>query len=456
MSDMKCIVDKQRKYFATGITIDMDFRLRQLYRLKRVIKKHEKEILAALKQDLNKADCEAYMAEVGMVYEEINYVIKKLPGWMKAKLVPTPMLHFPSYSKIYSEPYGIVLIMSPWNYPFQLAIEPLIGAIAAGNCAVIKPSNYASKTSNIIATIVNEAFDSSFVTVIQGGREANQDLLKEKFDYIFFTGSVAVGKVVMEAASKNLTPVSLELGGKSPCIVDETANIRMAAKRIVWGKYLNAGQTCVAPDYLLVDKKVKEELMYWMKKYIRLFYGEAPYNNPDFPKIINKKHFDRLNQLMKGGQIIAGGKSNEETCQIEPTIIDQVQFNSPVMQDEIFGPILPVIEYDHLFDTILEIKQYPKPLALYFFTRNKEHERYILKKLSYGGGCINDTVVHLATSYMPFGGVGESGMGGYHGKYSFETFSHKKSVLKKSNLIDIPLRYPPYKKNLQYIKLMMK
>lgn len=456
MSDIKLIVEKQRKYFETGITRNTDFRLRQLNQLKKIIKKYEKEILTALKKDLNKSEYEGYMAEIGMVYEEINYVMKKLPCWMKAKLVPTPIIHFPSLCKIYSEPYGIVLIMSPWNYPFQLTIEPLIGAIAAGNCAVIKPSNYSPNTSNVIADILGEVFDPSFISVIKGGREANEDLLKERFDYIFFTGSVAVGKVVMEAASKHLTPVSLELGGKSPCIVDETANIRLAAKRIVWGKFLNAGQTCVAPDYLLVDKKVKDKLIYWMKKYIKLFYGDDPCTNPDFPKIINQKHFDRLNKLISSEHIIMGGKSNKETNQIEPTILDQVHFHSSVMQEEIFGPILPVIEYDHLFETILEIKQYPKPLALYYFTTNRDYERYILKNLSFGGGCMNDTIVHLASSYMPFGGVGDSGMGGYHGKASFDTFSHKKSILKKSSFIDIPLRYPPYKDKLKYIKLLMK
>lgn len=456
MSDIKSILEKQQKYYATGITKDTSFRLRQLYRLKKIVKKHEKEVMAALKKDLNKADYEGYVSEIGLVYEEINYVMKHLYSWTREKLVPTPIVHFPSLSRVYSEPYGVVLIMSPWNYPFQLAVEPLVGAIAAGNCAIIKPSNYSPNTSDVIAAIIREAFDSSYVTVIQGGREANQDLLKEKFDYIFFTGSVSVGKVVMEAASKHLTPVSLELGGKSPCIVDKTANIRLAAKRIVWGKFLNAGQTCVAPDYLLVDSKVKDKLVYWMKKYISKFYGTDPSSNPDFPKIINEKHFNRLTGLMDSGKVIYGGKSNPVTCQIEPTLLDQVHFHSPIMQDEIFGPILPMIEYDNLFEAILEIKRYPKPLALYFFTRDIENEKYVLKNISYGGGCINDTIVHLATSYMPFGGVGNSGMGGYHGKASFETFSHKKSVLKKSNLIDIPLRYPPYKDHLKYAKLILK
>lgn len=456
MSDIKSILVKQQKYYATGITKDTSFRLRQLFRLKKIIKKHEKEVMAALKKDLNKAEYEGYVSEIGLVYEEINYTMKHLRCWTREKLVPTPIVHFPSLSRVYSEPYGVVLIMSPWNYPFQLAVEPLVGAIAAGNCAIIKPSNYSPNTSDVIAAIIHEAFDSSYVSVIQGGREANQDLLKEKFDYIFFTGSVAVGKVVMEAAAKHLTPVSLELGGKSPCIVDKTANIRLAAKRIVWGKFLNAGQTCVAPDYLLVDSKVKDKLVYWMKKYISKFYGIDPSLNPDFPKIINEKHFNRLTGLMDSGKVIFGGKSNPVTCQIEPTLLDQVHFHSPIMQEEIFGPILPMIEYDNLFEAILEIKRYPKPLALYFFTRDIDNEKYVLRNISYGGGCINDTIVHLATSYMPFGGVGNSGMGGYHGKASFETFSHKKSVLKKSNLIDVPLRYPPYKDHLKYAKLILK
>ncbi|MBH1939511.1 aldehyde dehydrogenase [Mobilitalea sibirica] len=456
MNNIKSILEHQRNYFASGVTREVSFRKMQLRKLYQAIRNHEADILNALKQDLNKSDFEGYMTEIGMVYDELRFVINKLSRWAKPKRVRTPIAHFISSSKIYSEPYGVVLIIAPWNYPFQLAIEPLIGAIAAGNCAVVKPSNYSPNVSSVIDTILKEAFEASYVSVIQGGREANQNLLEERFDYIFFTGSVAVGKVVMEAAAKHLTPISLELGGKSPCIVDETANLELAAKRIVWGKYLNSGQTCVAPDYLLVHKSIKEELVSRMKKYITSFYGKEPHNNKEYPKIINEKHYRRLLGLVKDSHIVVGGRGNDLTHQIEPTMLDQVNWNSAVMGEEIFGPILPILEFEDLREVVVEINKHPKPLALYFFTNDKTHERYVLKHTSYGGGCINDTVVHLATSHMPFGGVGESGMGGYHGKASFDTFSHKKSVLKKSNLIDIPLRYPPYKNHLKLLKKIMK
>lgn len=456
MEDIKTIIDKQRNYFYKGETREISFRIKQLQKLDEVIRRHEPDILDALKEDLNKSEFEGYMTEIGMVYDEMRFMKRRLSGWAKPKRVRTPLANFKSVSRIYSEPYGVVLIISPWNYPFMLTMEPLIGAIAAGNCAVVKPSNYSLNVSSVIHAILKEAFDPSYITTVQGGREANKNLLEEKFDYIFFTGSVAVGKVVMEAASKHLTPVSLELGGKSPCIVDETADIRLAAKRIVWGKYLNAGQTCVAPDYLLVERKVKEELLGWMKKYISRFYGETPHTNTEFPKIISEKHFKRLTDLIEKSDVAAGGRANEPTRQIEPTILDHVDWNSAVMAEEIFGPVLPVIEYDDLKETVMEINRHPKPLALYFFTKSKENERYVLRNASYGGGCINDTVVHLATSYMPFGGVGESGTGGYHGKASFDTFSHKKSVMNKSNRIDVPLRYPPYKNHIKLLKKVLR
>ncbi len=456
MNNMNEAVRKQRLFFEKGITKEIDYRIKSLKLLKQAISNHETEILEALKRDLNKAPFEAYATEIGLVLEELEYIIKHLRNWAKPRKVKTPITHFLSASYQYSEPYGIVLIMSPWNYPFQLTIAPLIGAMAAGNCTIVKPSEYSSHTAEIIERLISENFDESYITVVRGGREANKTLLDEKFDYIFFTGSVSVGKVVMESASKHLTPVSLELGGKSPCIVDETANLDMAAKRIVWGKYLNAGQTCVAPDYLVVHKNVKNELITKMSKYIEEFYGPDPLNNPDYPKIINDKHFNRLLGLIQNETIVVGGQYNDLTHRIAPTVLDNVTWDRPIMQEEIFGPLLPVLEFESLNDVIGIVNHHPKPLALYFFTQDKKREQYVINNTSFGGGCINDTIVHLATSYMPFGGVGDSGMGGYHGKASFETFSHPKSILKKSTLFDIPLRYPPYKNKLKLLKFIMR
>lgn len=456
MNNIKEIIEKQRLFFEEGKTKDLDFRIDKLKLLRKIIIENMEEIMEALKKDLNKAQFEAYETEVGLVLEEIKYTIRHLPNWVKRKRVKTPLTHFFSSSYIYSEPYGITLIMSPWNYPFQLTIVPLIGAIAAGNCSVIKPSAYSQYTSEIIDRLISENFNEDYITVVRGGREENKTLLQEKFDYIFFTGSVQVGKSVMESASKNLTPVTLELGGKSPCIVDETADIDIAAKRIAWGKFLNAGQTCVAPDYLMVHRSVKDKLMHKMKEYIVKFYGSNPCNNEDYPKIINDKHFTRLLGLLKNENVIFGGESNNKTNQISPTIVDNVTWDSLIMQEEIFGPLLPVLEFENLSEVISMVNKRPKPLALYYFSNDRSRQKNIIRSISFGGGCINDTIVHLATSYMPFGGVGDSGMGGYHGKASFETFSHKKSILQKSNLLDVPLRYPPFKNNLNLLKKIMK
>jgi len=454
LSHIKKSLERQRSYFATGQTYDVSFRLEMLKTLQKSIIAHESEIFDALKKDLNKSPFEAYETEVGITLQELQYVIKHVRSWAKPERVKTPLLHFKSTSFILSEPYGVVLIMSPWNYPLQLSIAPLIGSIAAGNCTLIKPSAYSPATSAVIAKIVRECFDEGFVAVIEGGREANQALLKEKFDYIFFTGSVEVGKTVMAAAAENLTPVTLELGGKSPCIVDCNTNLEITARRIVWGKCLNAGQTCVAPDYLLVHKDVKNDLLNSMKKYIAEFYGQHPHKSEDLPKIINRKHFDRVKELLNCGKTVVGGQYDEKTLKISPTILDDVSWDEPVMQEEIFGPVLPVLEFDDLSQVIETVNKRPKPLALYLFTTSKQTEKKILENIPFGGGCINDTIVHLATSYMPFGGVGESGMGGYHGRWSFDTFSHKKSILKKSNLIDIKLRYPPYRDKLSLLKKM--
>ncbi len=455
MQNITEIMKRQRQYFAQGKTYHVTTRMEYLKKLGQAITIHEKEILEALRKDLSKAPFEAYGTEIGMVREELKAVIKNLMRWTRPRRVKTSLMNFPSVSRIYSEPYGIVLIMSPWNYPFQLALSPLVGAIAAGNCAILKPSNYSPNTARIIELILTEVFPKEYVAVIQGGREANQSLLTQKFDYIFFTGSVEVGKTVMHAAAEHLTPVTLELGGKSPCIVDGTANLELAARRIVWGKYLNSGQTCVAPDYLLVQSSVKAQLIDRMKHYIIKFYGTDATKNENFPKIINEKHFNRLLALMEGEKVIIGGNSSRATMQIAPTILDHISWNSPVMQEEIFGPILPVLEFDCIEDIIPQINARPKPLALYYFTTSKTKEYKIIKNISYGGGCINDTVMHLGSTHMPFGGVGESGMGRYHGRDSFDTFSHKKSILKKSIRIDIPLRYPPYKKDLGILKRIL-
>lgn len=423
--------------------------------LEKAVIANESDIMDALKKDLNKSSFETYMTEIGMVLDEIKYTRKHLSGWVRPKRVKTPFTQFLSSSRIYSEPYGVVLIMSPWNYLFQLALAPLIGAMAAGNCSMVKPSDYSYHTSAVIDKLIKDSFDESYITVVRGGREANRHLLDEKFDYIFFTGSVSVGKVVMEAAAKHLTPVTLELGGKSPCMVDQTADIALAAKRIVWGKFINAGQTCVAPDYIWVSRGVKNELIAKMGEYITRLYGDNPCSNSDYPKIINEKHFNRLLNLMQSGKVVFGGQFDAGSRQIAPTIIDDVTWECPIMREEIFGPLLPILEFDNFGEAVAEVNKHPKPLAFYLFTNDREKERYIIKNASFGGGCINDTIVHLATPYMPFGGVGESGMGGYHGKASFDTFSHEKSMLKKSNHFDIPLRYPPYKDHLRLLKKIM-
>lgn len=455
MNDYKELINRQRTFFESGITKDIRFRIQMLGKLKKSIIRYEKEIMEALREDLNKAPFEAYETEIGIAMEEIKETIKNLSKWAKPKRIKTPIIHFLSSSYIYSEPYGIVLIMSPWNYPFQLTLTPLIGAIAAGNCSIVKPSEYSIHTSLIIEKVIKESFEDSYISIVRGGREANKNLLDEKFDYIFFTGSVSVGKIVMKAASEHLTPITLELGGKSPCIVDRTADIDLAAKRIVWGKFLNAGQTCVAPDYLLVENGIKYELIKRMKKYITLFYGSNPCNNPDYPKIINGKHFQRLLNLLKDEEIVIGGQYNNDITQISPTIIDNVTWDSPVMQEEIFGPLLPVMEFRDIQEAASIVNKHPKPLALYLFSNDNRSSKFVIKNISFGGGCINDTIVHLANPNMPFGGVGESGMGGYHGKSSFNTFSHRKSILKKSNLIDVPLRYPPFKNNLKILKKLI-
>jgi aldehyde dehydrogenase (NAD+) len=458
MNDIQIVLENQRNYFNAGATRTLDFRMEKLSILKKSIQKNEKQIIEALWSDLHKSEFEAYATEIGIILEEINFVMKHLKSWSKTKKVRTPLTHFLSSSYIYSEPYGVSLIISPWNYPFQLTMAPLIGAIAAGNCAMLKPSKYSPKTTEIMIKIITECFSEEFVAVAEpyGGRESIQALLQQEFDYIFFTGSVPVGKKVMESAAKYLTPVTLELGGKSPCIVDMDSDIKLAAKRITWGKFLNAGQTCVAPDYLLVHKSVKKQLLNEIVGCIKEFFGEDPSKSNDFPRIVNERQFDRLIALLDKGHMVTGGGSNKEERYIAPTIIENITWEDPIMLDEIFGPILPIIEFEDLEEVIKMVNSKPKPLALYFFSNNKEHQERIIKMISYGGGCINDTIIHVASTYAPFGGVGASGMGCYHGKGSFDLFSHKKSVIKKSNIIDIKVRYAPYNDKIKLLKKLMK
>ena len=437
------ILKKQRKFFNTGKTKNIKYRLEHLKKLKKSILENEEEIKKALKLDLNKSESESYMTEIGMTLSELSYDIRHVKSWCKNKRVGTPLAHFPSRSFILKEPYGVTLILSPWNYPFMLLIEPLIGAICAGNCAVLKPSEFAPNTANVIEKIIKECFEEDYVTVIQGDKDVSQALIEKNFDYIFYTGGTKVGKIVMQEASKNLVPFTLELGGKSPCIIDEKYNMHLAAKRLLFGKLLNAGQTCIAPDYVLVNENVKEELIEELKKVLKEFLGENVIENEDYPKIVNERHFARLSNLIEGEKILIGGKTDKKLLKIEPTILDNPKIDSKVMCEEIFGPILPIISYKTIEDAIAYVKKFEKPLALYMFTNDKKIQNKIMNEISFGGGCINDTIIHIANSNMGFGGVGYSGIGNYHGKRSFDTFSHERSITKKYGL-DFQMRYMPY------------
>lgn len=451
------IVGLQRAYYRAGNTRPYAFRRKMLEKLENTVRKYEKQIKSALYEDLHKSSQEAYMTEIGLALSEISYTKKHLRRWMKEKRVPAPLVHFPAYGSILHEPYGVVLIMTPWNYPFLLNISPLCDAIAAGNCCVLKPSAYAPSSSKLLKKMIEETFPPEYITVVEGGRKENSLLLEERFDYIFFTGSPAVGKTVMEKASAYLTPVTLELGGKSPCIVDETADIKMAAKRIVFGKFINCGQTCVAPDYVLVHKKKKEELIKNLIQWIKKFWGENPLENPDYPKMITEKHFLRVSALMDEGRIRLGGEVSKEKMQITPTIIDMVKWEYKIMGEEIFGPVLPVLEYEDTEEMLTLLKEKEKPLALYLFTGSRKKKENILSTLSFGGGCVNDTLMHLATPYMGFGGVGSSGMGSYHGRDGFETFSHRKNILHRGVFPDLSVRYPVYsEKKEEFIQKFLK
>ena len=450
------IVNKQKEYFYNGHTRSVEVRKNNLKKLYEGVQRFEQEIFQALKLDLNKSVHESFTTEVGYVLKEISFQLKHISSWSKPKRVRTALTHFGSKGKVVPEPYGVTLIIAPWNYPFQLAIAPLVGALAAGNTIVLKPSELTPNVSKVITRMLEELFQEELVAVVEGGVEESTALLKEPFDYIFFTGSVGVGKVVMEAAAKQLTPLTLELGGKSPCIVHKDAKIDVTARRIVWGKFLNAGQTCVAPDYMYVHASVKEQLIEALRHEIEKQYGKEPLHNDNYVRIVSERHFERLCTFLKDGKTVIGGNYKKETLHIEPTVLTNVTWESAVMEDEIFGPILPIIEYDNIEDVIDTIQQHPKPLALYVFSEDKGVQKKVTSNISYGGGCINDVVYHLATPYLPFGGVGSSGLGGYHGKESFRTFSHYKSILAQSTAFDMKIRYSSTKSALKFIRKLLK
>ncbi len=441
-TSISSIVQQQRHYFSTEQTKSIDFRLEQLTKLKQAIINSQAAILAAAKADLGRPPFEAYfeIATLG----EINLALKQLKTWAKPRRVNSPIDQFPASAWIQPDPLGVVLIIGPWNYPFQLMMSPLVGAIAAGNCALLKPSEHAPNTSRVVAELIADTFDPSYIAVAEGDASVSQQLLAEKFDHIFFTGGTEIGRIVMTAAAKHLTPVTLELGGKSPCIVDSDIDLDRAAQRIAWGKLINAGQTCVAPDYLLVQRQIKDELIDRIKHHIQEFYGKNPALSQDYGRIIHRRHFDRLIAFLDRGEIILGGDYNADERYLAPTLIDGVTWDDPVMQEEIFGPILPILTYDKLEEAISQVNARPKPLALYFFSRDRQQQQRILQATSSGGVCINDTVMQVSVNALPFGGVGESGMGAYHGKASFDTFSHSKSVLRREFWLDLGWRYAPY------------
>jgi aldehyde dehydrogenase (NAD+) len=435
---------------------DLNFRKETLIKLLNNIIIHEDEIIKALYDDFKKPAFEAVLTETSYVISELKDTIKNMSKWAKSKKVFPSLLNFPSTDYIYKDPYGKVLIIAPWNYPFQLALCPLVSAVAAGNQVVLKPSELTGNTAAIIAKIITKTFHVNHVEVIQGGVDVSKNLLAQRWDYIFFTGSVSVGKIVAKSAAEHLTPVTLELGGKNPCIIDETANLKLAAKRIVWGKFMNAGQTCIAPDYILIQKDMKDKFIGYMKEEVTAAYGNNPKESPDFARIINVKNWNRLKEMIDNDKVIFGGQTDASDCYIAPTLIDESDIDSLIMKDEIFGPLLPIIKYSSDADIYTVISKHEKPLSLYVFTENKRFAKQIIQDYSFGGGCINDTVVHFLNKRLPFGGVGHSGIGAYHGALSFDIFSHKKGIVKKANWLDLPLRYAPYKDKLATIKKLLK
>lgn len=452
------MLEEHRQLFLGGGTRALSFRLGQLRKLRDAIIDREQIIMNALQEDLGKSSFEAYATEIGFVLGSIRHAMKHLGQWMKPQKLPTPLHLQPGKSRLISEPYGTVLIIGPFNYPFQLVLEPLVGAIAAGNCAVLKPSEAAPAVAAVIRRLIEETFEEAYVRVVEGDKELTAALVGAPFDYIFFTGSVQTGRSVMEAAARNLVPVTLELGGKSPVIVDASANLELAAKRIIWGKLVNAGQTCIAPDYLLVHASVKEALVTRMKEAIRSFYGPDASQSPDYGRVVNTRHFDRLAAILEEdrAKIVYGGRSSREARFIEPTLLDGAAWTDASMAEEIFGPILPILAYENLNDAIRLIQERPKPLALYLFTEDKEAERQVLTRVSFGGGCVNDTLSHIASPHLPFGGVGHAGIGAYHGRHSFELFSHRKGILKKSTRLETGLAFPPYGDKLRWVRKLLK
>ena len=447
------MLEQLQAYFKTGKTLDLSFRLAQLETMKKSLKDFEARFFASLAQDLGKSAFEAYETELGMVYAEINEALAHLKKWARPRRVKAPLTQFPSSGRVFREPVGVVLVIAPWNYPVQLALSPLVASIAAGNCTVVKPSELAPATSAVLAAFISQTFSPGYVFCQEGGVKETTELLAQKFDHIFFTGGQRVGKIVMHAAAEYLTPVTLELGGKSPCIVDATANLPLAAKRICWGKFLNAGQTCVAPDYLLVQRSVRDKLIEHIRQCVTKFYGPHPLESGDYPKMINQAHLCRLLGLLEGEPLLFGGETDGE--KLAPTLL-LATLESPLMQDEIFGPILPVLTFDELDEAIFMVQKFSKPLALYLFSQSKAAQKKILRRLPFGGGCVNDTVSHLACSRLPFGGVGASGMGAYHGETGFLSLSHEKSVLKKGLWPDISVRYAPYGGKLPLLRKLLK
>jgi aldehyde dehydrogenase (NAD+) len=449
-------IKAHRAFFKSGKTLDVGFRRASLKKLRSALLRYEDRIYDAFWQDLHKSKFEAFGTEIGLILKELSFHTKKIRKWAKPTRIATDIPNFYSTSRILHEPYGVALIMAPWNYPLQLALLPLVGAISAGNCVMLKPAHYSEHVSEVIRELISETFDPGYVSVMTGGRDVNQAILDERFDFMFFTGSSHLGRIVMEKASKHLTPVTLELGGKSPCIVEPDADIAVAAQRICFGKFLNAGQTCVAPDHLFVHVDVKTQLLSDMRECIKRFYGDDPEQSPEFGRIINTRQFNRLENLMNSaGTIIHGGRTNPDTLYIEPTLIDRITPDDPIMQEEIFGPLLPVLEYTRLEDVIRLLNEWEKPLALYFFSASKTQRERLLSSVSSGGGCVNETVMHLSNHRLPFGGVGTSGMGRYHGKFSFDTFSHHRSMLRKTTLFNLTLAYPPYGNRLRYIRRLL-
>jgi len=456
MGQFQSVVDRQRAFFDTGKTKALSFRLDRLKRLQDAIRRFEPEIAAALRADLNKSAFEAYATEVGCVLSELRSAIRHLPRWAKPERVRPGLVQFGSSGRIYREPYGVALIMAPWNYPFQLALAPLVGAVAAGNCAVVKPSELAPNTGAVLERLIAQTFEPEHVTVVQGDAAASAALLEERFDYIFFTGSSRVGALVLEAAARHLTPVTLELGGKSPCIVTPSARLALAARRIVWGKYTNAGQTCIAPDYVYVHESVRDELIRLLKEEIERQFGPDPLRNPDYARIVSKAHWQRLMAFIDPGRVVHGGRGDGERLLIAPTLLHPVSWSDPVMREEIFGPILPILTYRSLDEVVAAVRAGEKPLALYLFSEREREARQVIEQLSFGGGCINDTVFHFTHPGLPFGGVGGSGMGAYHGRHTFETFSHRKGVLRQTTLFDLPVRYSRTKHALAVIRRLLR